>query len=228
MAFPTNLGTMRSYMASLYSEDSSFPALTTAQKNDLINEMMVNWISEQNPSLQMVTGLSRGFNFITAGTGRANSNTHIQEILACHATAWNSGAVTGTPMERIELHEMIALQNSDLSQSSTPTKWATNRVYGAKRTRLWIHPFSDGTAGVAITIRDAIALLTSDLHIPPVSPEEIDYICRMAAFEGARLAGRSAELMESIIAPVPGRAEVIARKTKPLTKPTMRLQEEPV
>lgn len=234
MAYPTDFGSMMSYMAFLMQDTSAFAsALTSQQREDLLNAAAKAWGSEIHPKVELVAGLGQGFNFTSAGSYRATSSVAtIAEILACYRTSWVSSAAHGPAMEKVELHEMIELHSSDPSQSDTPTRWAVEKPYtttgaNVNRTTLWIHPASDGTAGVAVAVRRAVPTFAST-DVPNFSSEELDYICRMAAWDGARLAGRSPEFRDAIIAPLPEKAQVFLRKYKNLITPTKRLEEEPV
>lgn len=234
MAYPTDFDSMVNYMSLLMQDTSAFAeALSGSQKGDLLNAAAKAWGSEIMPKIELVSGLGQGFNFSVTGTGRATSTvTTIAEILACYQTAWDSTAVFGVPMEKIELHEMIALQMEDQTQSATPTKWAVDRPYtttgaSVNRIALWIHPISSGLAGVAVAVRRAVPTM-SGADVPNFTPEELDYICRIAAWDGARLVGRSPDFRDSIIATLPEKAQVYLRKYKSLIRPHKRHEEEPV
>lgn len=233
MAFPTDFTSMLAYMNLLMQDTSSVSsALTASEKTDLLNSAIKVWSAEINPRILTQSGTGVGLDWTSAGTGRSQTtSTNIAEILQVFSTS-SSNADIGTLMERIELHEMLALQASDTSQSSTPTKWALQRVdttIGAQVNtwKVFIHPLSDGTAFVALAIRLNPATMTGS-ELPNLSDEEKDYVCRLAAWDGARLAGRSPEFRDAIIAPIPEKAKVFLRKYKGIIRPTKRLEEEPV
>ena len=233
MAFPTDFDSMVTYMGVLMQDTSAFaPALTVGQKEDLVNAALKAWSSDINPRIETVSGLSLGIDLSSAGAGRVlTSVTNISDILAAYSTA-SALADTGTPMERIELHEMIALQAEDTTQSDTITHWAYQKAYtttaaNVNKIMFYVHPFSDGTALVGLAIRRSVATLSGS-QVPNLSPEEVDYVCRMAAWDGARLAGRSPEFRDAIVAPIPEKAQVYLRKYKNILRPTKRFEEEPV
>lgn len=232
MAYPTDLNSMTDFV-SLLMQDTSLvePALSSAQKIDQINAAAKFVWSEKAPHIEFVPYDNGFFTFGADAKVSVAGDQNIDDILACYQGA-SAQSIFGTPLERIELHDMLNLHGASPASSATLQYYAVQRTYSttnaqANKFSLWIYPPSDGTASVAVAVRRLLDEITgvSTLYF---TPEEIGAICRLAAWACSTQVGRDTGWSDAILQPLPDEQSMLARKYKSIVKPTRRRGEEPL
>jgi hypothetical protein len=222
----------RTYARELAQDEGGAISDTTVL--NILNEMMYLWVSEASPRITIYapSDLSTSFGSANQYVKEVTTSTMADVLYAMSVTA--AGGVYGAPMERVEMDEMLRLHAADTSDSDTPTKWAIQRVHRPSTDtagdvgnfNLFIHPRSNGSAFVALALREWPIALSGSSNVLDVSDEEARIIARLVAIEIARLIGKDPGFIEGIARMMPDKGQVILRKWKSLKQPKDRPAED--
>lgn len=234
MAYPTDFDSMVAYVGFLMQDSSLFEqSISGDRRGEQINAVAKFLWSERAPQIDFVTYDDALFTFAeNAKVANEATQDSVDDVLAVYLTAADTDEI-GTPLERLELHEIMQKYADDSSTSNTTTHWAVSRSTSgltgatAQPFQLWIYPPAGDGVSLACAIRRRLPVLDATVTVD-FTREEVAFICRTAAWVCAHLAGRAPEWCDRIVAALPAGQEMMARKYKSLLKPTARMAEEPV
>lgn len=207
------------------------PGLTDAQYTSLFNEAYLRWVEAIEMRPKFLTPTAAGLASVAASTKSVVlSDATVYEPLQIHKVS-GSSATTGTPLERVEPHVILALL--DGASNGTTAKWAAIRTPATSsadigKWTVYLYPPPDATAHFSLVARCYPAVLTTS-DTPDVSEPSAYTLARIVAVRAATALGRDGDFLSAIAQPIPDdikSAFGIVRSTS--TKPVERGMEAAV
>jgi len=232
------LSTARTYARELAGDEGGNVASSTV--TTLLNEFMYAWLSETDDRVWALTSTQVGASLSDDVYASDLSGIPTQSDIL-HVMQVGDGEIYGTPLERVEVDEILRLISDDVdpdtgspvtaSKSATLEKWAVRRYEKAitpGTAQILVHPIPNTDVYVSAIVRLWPTALSADTDVLPLASDEARVVCRMTAMEVARLNGREPDYIQRMGAFLPDRAQKIMSRRKTLMLPKKREMEEVV
>lgn len=203
--------TARTRVRYLYGAHLTLGGLTDAQLDEILHEATLAW-SVHSPGYPVTASTNGASAWDIAAAekrvriGLVNSgygNVYVREFLTIHG----GSAITAKALDRIPVHEIVALQNN-VGATGTPTMVATELSGGTsvgnmqQEWNLYFYPIPSGTFTFQFQALIFPYKLTGDTNTMKWPDDEAYAICRVAAAIAAEITGRSPALIEELWRPI--------------------------
>ena len=211
--------------------DTATPSVSDARVNSAFNNAYVQFKAASEDRTYEYDATSLGTTVSAGDLHVLTSDTQVQEIPAMYR-ATGATSFDGPELERVEIEEIIELQNSDATQAA-PTRYAISRYQKqvanasvAGRFYIWLHPIPDDTYYIAAHVRLYVAQLTADSHLPDCTDEEQAAIELEAAANLARIMGHEKAYVDDLRSRIPLRLRAIfSQQERALAPPRLKPSE---